>query len=400
MGVVTVFTTLIMSSQSLKRSPSVERVHHYLQERFLLSNSSEAVRLPSVRQVAKELGVSTATVYYAYRQLAAEGKVGTKAGGGTYSIPVAPVSKKYAFALGTPAADYFEGQWSFKMVNGIFRAVSGMSERIHLYPLRDAVFEPMSDPARFIDLLKKESPEVDGLLLPPYGRMSETIYRALSEHYHREEKPCIFVHPIAIHCTENFVSPDYYGSVREIVSVWKQTGRQRVAMLFEAGSEGSVSHALRLSAMLAAIHADGSHGIEFVTIPADLRWEEDGYRAVKEWLAEGKALPDAIYATGDLLAAGALRALEEAGIGVPEEVSVVGSSGVDSTAPGLTVVAPPFLEIGHAAVRMLISQIESRHFSSPGKYLPFHWKPGQTTREAENALLSPSQALEFAEAPL
>ena len=55
------------------------------------------------------------------------------------------------------------------------------------------------------------------------------------------------------------------------------------------------------------------------------------------------APPDAVFCFNDLLALGALRALHEAGLRVPEDVAVVGFDDIEDgrySAPTLTTVAP------------------------------------------------------------
>lgn len=84
-----------------------------------------------------------------------------------------------------------------------------------------------------------------------------------------------------------------------------------------------------------------------------------GYRATRE-LLEGRERPTAILASNDILAAGALQALHEAGLRCPDDVSVVG---FDDTlagflAPLLTTVRLPARRLGDTAAALLIDQIE------------------------------------------
>ena len=64
-----------------------------------------------------------------------------------------------------------------------------------------------------------------------------------------------------------------------------------------------------------------------------------------------------IVAYNDLTAIGALRALRRAGIGVPEDVSVVGFDDIDLAAwtdPPLTTIRQPIDELGRSAVDHLL----------------------------------------------
>jgi len=87
----------------------------------------------------------------------------------------------------------------------------------------------------------------------------------------------------------------------------------------------------------------------------------DGFEAVQTLI---KKRPDvtAIFAVQDLNAAAAVRGLQEMGIRVPEEISVIG---LDDTAeaieghPALTTVSFPHAEVGYLAAELLLRQIEN-----------------------------------------
>lgn len=94
----------------------------------------------------------------------------------------------------------------------------------------------------------------------------------------------------------------------------------------------------------------------------DLIWEGDftqpaGYRLVADRLASGKPLPRALFCSNDLMALGALAALHEHGIAVPDEVAVMGYDDLPMAAqaiPPLTTVRQPVAEMGAIAFRMVI----------------------------------------------
>lgn len=70
--------------------------------------------------------------------------------------------------------------------------------------------------------------------------------------------------------------------------------------------------------------------------------------------------PTAIF-TNDDLAIGALRAIHEQGLRVPEDIALVGFDDIEyaaHTAPPLTTVAVPKEEMGRLAVRQAIAQME------------------------------------------
>ena len=72
---------------------------------------------------------------------------------------------------------------------------------------------------------------------------------------------------------------------------------------------------------------------------------------------------DAVFAASDLMAAGALRALREAGRVVPRDVALVGFEDADvarRTDPPLTTIHQPVEELGRTMAALLIDLIAGR----------------------------------------
>ena len=101
-----------------------------------------------------------------------------------------------------------------------------------------------------------------------------------------------------------------------------------------------------------------------LTGPAPVRYgdftEESGYAATRE-LLDASPRPTALLCANDRIAIGAYAATADAGGRVPEDVSVVGFDDTPIARyvrPTLTTVAIPTYEMGLAAVRLLLSQLE------------------------------------------
>jgi LacI family transcriptional regulator len=86
---------------------------------------------------------------------------------------------------------------------------------------------------------------------------------------------------------------------------------------------------------------------------------EDGRTGMRTLLGRGER-PSALFAATDELAIGAVRALYEAGLGVPTDVSIVGFDDIDITpylAPALTTVRQPIGEMGRRAAVLMSALI-------------------------------------------
>jgi DNA-binding LacI/PurR family transcriptional regulator len=105
-------------------------------------------------------------------------------------------------------------------------------------------------------------------------------------------------------------------------------------------------------------------------LEGDAPTNEPGYFAAQQLLAEGVAFT-ALFAFNDISAIGAIRALREAGLRVPQDVSVVGFDDVQSAAfqnPALTTVRQPLRTMGMLAADHLVRQIAAAE-ASPAKQI-------------------------------
>ena len=106
-------------------------------------------------------------------------------------------------------------------------------------------------------------------------------------------------------------------------------------------------------------------------LEGDAPTHEPGYFAAQRLLASGQPFT-ALFAFNDISAIGAVRALREAGLHVPEDVSVVGFDDIQSAAyqnPSLTTVRQPLFKMGLLAAETLVRQIEDGATHKPAKAL-------------------------------
>ncbi|MGD8998335.1 MAG: LacI family DNA-binding transcriptional regulator [Anaerolineae bacterium] len=88
--------------------------------------------------------------------------------------------------------------------------------------------------------------------------------------------------------------------------------------------------------------------------------EESGYAAV-EALLDGSQAPSALFVASDMVAMGALRALHDRGLRVPEDIAVVGFDDITAARfiiPALTTFHVPTFGLGWSAAELLVRIIE------------------------------------------
>lgn len=97
--------------------------------------------------------------------------------------------------------------------------------------------------------------------------------------------------------------------------------------------------------------------------------QEKGYTAMQQ-LLRVRPRVTAVFAVNDPTAIGAIKAIEAAGLRIPDDLSVVGAGNIqysDMLRVPLTTVGWPTSELGRRAATLLIAQIEAESPSAPGR---------------------------------
>lgn len=172
------------------------------------------------------------------------------------------------------------------------------------------------------------------------------------------------LHPVP---DKNAVLLDETSAIRDALHHLWQLGHRRIAMLSQGG------YGWRRESYRATLEELG--------IRADARWQRDsgvgedwdnavgmtgyGYQAMARWLAEDwKQLGcTALLAQNDDMAIGAIKALQDGGLRVPQDVSVIGFDGAGADehfSPRLTTLQVPLREIGAVGVELLLRQMSGQ----------------------------------------
>jgi LacI family transcriptional regulator len=138
-------------------------------------------------------------------------------------------------------------------------------------------------------------------------------------------------------------------------------GHRRIA--FIKGQEFSSDTTARWDAILAAANTLSIEMEDCITVQleGESPSPELGHEVTQKLLAFRKPFT-ALFAFNDISAIGAIKALREAGLRVPEDVSVVGFDDIQSAAyqnPALTTVRQPLRQMGVTAAETLLQRINS-----------------------------------------
>lgn len=194
---------------------------------------------------------------------------------------------------------------------------------------------------------------VDGIIFVEYSHLTSSELLATAN------KPGVFVHRLFGTPTKNSVVPDdVYGASIAVEHLVKLGHR---AIAYINGPESWHSAKERLEGYKNTLK---KYEIDFVqdwVMPGD--WEvEGGYKGAQQLLQLSNR-PTAIFAANDLMALGAIYAVQDAGLRVPQDIAIVGYDNREFSwivRPNITTVEMPVYEMGRIAADILLQQIADR----------------------------------------
>jgi DNA-binding LacI/PurR family transcriptional regulator len=192
---------------------------------------------------------------------------------------------------------------------------------------------------------------VDGILL---------MFSALDEAYIRqicaEKIPVVLIGENSEVPTANSVKVDCRAGAAEMTAHLIEAGHRSIGFLW--GSDPATETQQMLNGYRNTLKASGIRVREALIQKAE-NSIEGGYIGAKKLIAASK--PDAIFATSDEMAFGAMDALKDAGFRVPEDIAVTGFGNnrmCNLMDPKLTTVELPFRKMGIYGARVLFDLID------------------------------------------
>jgi LacI family transcriptional regulator len=193
--------------------------------------------------------------------------------------------------------------------------------------------------------------QADGLLIAT-SRMADATLASVR----RERFPFVLVNRGSRVADDPAVEVNNARAAADIVDHLALLGHKRIAHI--AGPLSTTTGAERAAGYRESLRAHGVPDDATLMAEAAAYCEDAGYAAARRLL---QAAPTAIFAANDLLALGALRAVREAGLRVPADLSLVGINDIPLVGlldPPLTTARVPQREMGAIAARMLIGLLE------------------------------------------
>ncbi len=110
---------------------------------------------------------------------------------------------------------------------------------------------------------------------------------------------------------------------------------------------------------------------------------EDGYRSMKNLLEQNSGFTS-VFCMSDVIAIGAIRAIKDSGLSVPNDISVIGFDGIELASycePRLTTIRQPGKQIAEYSVKYLIKAIEKQQGSKAKTVLKCELVEGESVVE-------------------
>ena len=172
---------------------------------------------------------------------------------------------------------------------------------------------------------------------------------------------------------DSVISDDYSGAIAA-VEYFRGKGHQRIAFLQKSNALASRS-GRRIGYEDAMVSAGLKQIFSAVTDrPSIKKQYEAGYESIQDFYKRLQRPPTAILAQNDFLAAGALKALNELNIAVPDEVEVVGFGNDLEAAVMYPNNESPVstVKVDHAEIGKIAAELMLRRLRNPSKEIIKH----------------------------
>ena len=362
-----------MPTKTQTKNPQYKWLATQLRDHIRLGDLKPGDRLPSYSQMQRDFGVTISTIERAQKELASEGILISRQGSGTYVAPKStPIRKGILGLCGAGITPDIElsPYWA-RLIQGIRQAAQSAGHHILLLDNQTTNGWEKADGMLVADYLPQfpASRILSGL--PCVSLLSE------------KEGVCS-------------VYSDDGDGIRQSVEHLARLGHRKIGYIGyfhhidgKAGGRRVEAYRTALTTLGLSVEEEQVRTMHALACFNNRyyygqRLVETGRENMREWLNSGWAELGctALLAHNDDFAFGVLEALQEAGIRVPDDISVIGFDGADrirGAQPSLSTVEVPLREIGAAGVELLLRQIEAEEVFSEHRVLPTQLREREST---------------------
>lgn len=312
--------------------------------------------LPSSRQIAMDYGVSLNTAQAVLRQLEGQNLIECQ------PRRRAVLKSRERIGTGTLVAMISSTDPSLPRDRHIAPDVFFSAERLLtdfglvLTNLTEQMLDASAQQS-VVDRLKRFGSSLAGAILLTRHERDVPLFEVLRQ----RGIPTVMINRPTDSVTNNYVTPDWSSAGRTAGRIFAALGCRRILVIYSGSM--CLWHRQKLLGLVDGyIQADQPIPMIDRVIPGEENMPAAalGAHAMRTYLKDHKP-PDAVLATGDFIGLGAVQALHEAGLSVPDDVNVIGMTGLDISAHfevPETVIGLPRRELGVTAAEMILKLID------------------------------------------
>ncbi|MBU1065091.1 LacI family transcriptional regulator [bacterium] len=235
-----------------------------------------------------------------------------------------------------------------EIIRGIINLVNKYGFQIIIGSAHDEE-EELKTASRFLN-----GRTVDGLVMMAPSLTNEELFNIPINH----NTPVVFISVPPEKAGMTTVVLDNFNSAIKMTQHLIKLGHRRIAFIH--GSPHNYDSKRRYAGYLKALENEGIP--ESLKLEAEGNFTEDsGYKACQQ-LLKTEPRPTAIFAANDAMAIGAIEAVKDSGLKVPDNIAIVGFDDISTSqyiTPALTTVRVPLYEMGQLVGKTLLQKINS-----------------------------------------
>lgn len=355
-------------------TPMYHQIRQDLENQMHLGRLPVGAQVPTEQQLCKLHGVSRITARRALEDLREAGIIERTQGRGSFvrKLPTGRTTASAALTeigiLSGHGPDVFtsatDDSWGAQITRSLASRLPEEGFHVTLLPFHHSAG---SSQEKLWERINSLGSRLAGVL----GFASPSIAPILKE-LERRAIPWVTVNPVFREQTHNFVSANNFAGGWRVARESSRLGCS--SAIFVSTGIRYISNADRFFGFQQGWFEAGREigSLHRLETPFASELSEETTARLVKILAEKKR-PRAVFCGGDLLALGVLKACQQHGLRVPQDVAIVGGTGLllaEHTTPTLTVLAQPMEQIGLTAEGMLVEMIRTQRQQLPGRYIP------------------------------
>lgn len=317
----------------------------------MTTSRAQPAKAVTIKEVARETGLSVVTVA---RALGGYGRISAQTRDRVCAVARDLGYRPNMFAKGlkgktTKTLGLMIANVCNPFFSIIVRAVEDVSSSNGFSVIVCNIDEEREKEQKYLELLRDK--RIDGLLVCSSFTSRKEMHRDVARLYEKEI-PTVFIDRRVDGLTCPAIQTDSIAGSTLAVNHLVKLGHKRIGLLSHAANVDTIQN--RTNGFLQALRDNGVEPNPEYVAAHNSKTTADGYETAKRVLALRKR-PTALMTTNSLVTFGALTAIRESGLRIPDDIAFIGWDEFDlAAAMGVTVVTQPVYTIGSIAATKLL----------------------------------------------